>query len=325
MIISRTPLRVSFVGGGTDLPNFCDKEKGAVISIAIKKYVYLIVHPSFFNKNIIVYKKREEIEDINKIDNQLIKEIMKFSNVFKNVEIHSLAEVPAGTGLGSSSSFTVGLLNALYAYQEKCLTKENLAKKACKIEIDILKEPIGRQDQYAATYGGLNKIEFEGENVIINPIICKNETKERLEKNLMLFYLGGARSSSRILSQQNHNINKKDIFEMNIKMRDLAYEMETALSENDLEKFGELLNKNWMLKKQLAKGISNLEIDKYYDLAIGAGAKGGKLLGAGGTGFLLFYVEPEKQQSVREVLSGLKEEKIEIDYEGSKIIYMGDK
>lgn len=282
------------------------------------------MHPSFFNKNIIVYKKREYVENIDDIENTRIREAMKMSGVVKDVEIHSLAEVPAGTGLGSSSSFTVGLLNALYAYQEKYSKKEKLAKEACKIEIDILKEPIGRQDQYAAAYGGLNKIEFEKENVKINPIICKKETKERLEKNLMLFYLGGERSASDILSKQNRNINNKDIFEMNIKMRDLADEMELALSENNLEKFGELLHKNWILKKQLADEISNPRIDKYYNDAIKAGAKGGKLLGAGGTGFLLFYVEPEAQWKVRDALSGLKEEKVEIDYEGSKIIYMGE-
>lgn len=325
MIIIRTPLRVSFVGGGTDLPSFCNKERGAVVSICIKKYIYIVIHNSFSDKNIIAYSRREVTKDVEQIQNTRIKEAMKLTGITKGIELHSLAEVPSGTGLGSSSSFTVGLLNALYAHQNKITSAEKLAREASEIEIDILKEPIGRQDQYAAAFGGLNKIEFVKNEVKIKPIVCKPETKKKLQNNLILFYLGGKRDASNILTQQNKNLdNNHEIFQMHIQMRNLADEMEIALANNNLDKFGELLHKNWLLKKQLVRGMSNPEIDKYYNAALEAGAKGGKLLGAGGCGFLLIYAEPDQQNKVRSALYDLKEEKIEIDTEGSRIIYVGN-
>lgn len=325
MIISRTPLRLSFVGGGTDLLGFCKQERGAVVSTTIKKYVYIVVHPSFNKKNLIAYTKREETDDVDKIENTRVREAMKMTGVTKNIEIHSLAEVPAGTGLGSSSSFTVGLLNALYAHQGKRISPERLAKEACEIEIDILKEPIGRQDQYAAAFGGINKIDFIDDQTNINPLICDKETKERLEKNILLFYLGGQREASSILSEQNENLrNDVNIFEKSLMMRNLADEMEKRISSNNLDMLGELFHKNWELKQKLAESISNPSIERYYNLARQAGASGGKIVGAGGSGFLMIYAEQHAQDQVRNALRDLEEMKVELDSEGSKIIYIGD-
>ena len=325
MIISRTPLRVSFVGGGTDLPSFCTKERGAVVSTAIKKYVYIVIHPSFDKKNLLSYSKIEKTEDLEEIQNTRIREAMRMTGVTSGVEIHSIAEVPSGTGMGSSSSFTVGLLNALYAYQGKHVSAERLAREACEIEINILKEPIGRQDQYAAAFGGLNKIEFIGEDVKVKKLISSNKTKKDLEQNMLLFYLNGQREAAKILAEQNKNIDcNKEILEMHLRMRDLADELEKNITEDNIDNFGELLHKNWLLKKSLVNGMSSQEIDKYYDLALKAGAKGGKVLGAGGTGFLLIYAEPDRHEYVRKALSELKEYDLSFDNEGSKIIYVGE-
>ncbi len=324
MIISRTPLRVSFVGGGTDLFGFCTKERGAVVSTSIQKYVYIVVHSSFDRKNKIVYSAIEDTNNVDEIQNLRVREAMKMTGITKGVEIHSIAEVPAGTGMGSSSSFTVGLLNALYAYQGKHVSAEKLAREASEIEINILKEPIGMQDQYAAAFGGINKIEFFGNETKIRPIIIGKNEKSQLEKNLMLFHLGGIMDASKILSRQNKNLEDPNIFNMHLQMRNLADEMEKHLTENDITHFGELLNKNWLLKKQLASGISNENIEKIYEKAISAGAIGGKVLGAGGRGFILFYVNPEKQNAVRNALYDLDLVELKFDNSGSKIIYVGE-
>ncbi len=325
MIISKTPMRVSFVGGGTDLPVFCNKERGAVISTAIKKYVYIVLHPSFDRKNLVAYSKIERTNHADGIMNTRVREAMKMTGITKGVEIHSIAEVPAGSGLGGSSSFTVGLLNALYAYQGKHVSNERLAKEACEIEIDILKEPIGRQDQYAAAYGGFNKIEFLKDEVKIKPIILKKKLRKKLEDSLLLFYLGGQRSASEILREQSKNVKSDDtILNMQIKMRDLADELEEHLAKENIDALGKLLNKNWQIKRQLASKISNEKIDEAYEKARNSGAIGGKLLGAGGTGFLLTHSKLDKLENVRRALSDFRETKIRFDWEGSKIIHMSD-
>jgi len=324
MIVSRTPLRASFVGGGTDLPGFCNKERGAVVSTSLQKYVYVVIHPSFDKKNKIIYSKIENVSHVDEVENTRVREAMKMTGITKGIEIHSIGEVPSGTGLGGSSSFIVGLLNALYAYQGKHVNVKRLAKEAAEIEINILKEPIGRQDQYAAAFGGINKIEFIGEEVKIKPLIFNQETRKRLENNLMLFYLGGVRSAGEILNHQNKNLENQNIFDMHMKMRDLADEMEKNLIENNISTFGDLLHRNWLLKQQLAQGISNGFISRYYEVARNAGALGGKILGAGGNGFLLLYVEEDKQNAVRRVLEELREIGLKFDVEGSKIIYVSE-
>ena len=243
------------------------------------------------------------------------------TGVLSGVEIHSVAEVPAGTGLGSSSSFTVGILNALYAYNGKHVSAERLAREAVEIEIKILDENIGRQDQYAAAFGGLNKIDFINEEVRISPIVLGNKQKKKLESKLIMFYLGGQREAAEILKNQSEKLmSNPEIGNLYIMMRDLADELESNLYDG-FEKFGNILGENWMLKQKLSSGIGNERVTKYYNLAIDAGAKSGKLLGAGGSGFLLFYVEPSDQKEVRRVLGDLKELELEFDTEGSRIVY----
>lgn len=239
------------------------------------------------------------------------------------MEISSTADVPAGTGLGSSSSFTVGLLHALYSYKGKFVSKEKLAAKACEIEIDRLKNPIGKQDQYAAAYGGLNFYQFNKDgSVFVEPVIMKNDMYVRLERNLMMFYTGELHSANAILKEQSINVTGGDKEANQLKMCDLAHELRDELQHNNIDAMGEILNEGWILKRTLANGISNPEIDEYYDIAIRHGAIGGKLIGAGGGGFLLFYVPENRQQDVRKSI-GLQQMPFSFDYQGSAVIYVG--
>ena len=324
MIISRTPLRVSFSGGGTDLKAYYKYGKGAVTSTAINKYIYITVNKRFDDTIRVGYSKTEIVNDVSKIQHDLVRECMKFTGIEKGIEITSIADVPLrGTGLGSSSSFTVGLLNALYAFKGEFKSAERLAKEACKIEIDIVKEPIGKQDQYIVAYGGLQHIQFNSdESVFVDPIICSKAVKEELQQNLLMFYTGLVRRANSVLSEQTKNTpNKKDILD---EMTRLAVELKESLNNNNLKDFGTILHKGWKFKKQLASSITNNLIEDIYEKAIKTGASGGKILGAGGGGFLLFYCEKEKQDKVRETLKDLKELPFSFEPEGSKIIYVGD-
>lgn len=326
MIISRTPFRVSFAGGGTDLPAFYMKEPGCVTSTTINKYMYITIHRSFDNSILLKYSRTENVKNVDELIHTRVREAMKMTGVLKGVEITSVADIPAGTGLGSSCSFTVGILNALYAYKDMHVSAERLAKEACDIEIGILKEPIGKQDQYAAAYGGLQHIQFNPDgSVFHNLIICKKSIRRELDNNLLMFYTGMTRSASAILKKQSKNTKTdKNKFGFLVKMRDLARDLRDVLSKNDLTSFGEILHKGWMLKKQVAGGISNPVIDKYYNDARKAGALGGKILGAGGGGFLLLYVEEPNQEKVRDALFDLREMPFELEPQGSKIIYVSD-
>lgn len=323
MIITRTPFRISFCGGGSDLPSFYEKHPGCVISTSINKYMYLTAHPFFdMDKIMLKYSKTELVNCIEDISHQIFKEVLNEFKV-KGIEITSVADIPAGTGLGSSSSFTVGLLHSLYSYHGKFVSKEKLASKACVVEIEKLGEPIGKQDQYAAAYGGLNYISFQSNGkVFVEPIIMKAETYNRLENNLLMFYTGDVRSASKILAEQNKNMNDQVKFDNLVQMTDLTKEMKKALEANQLDSFGEILHESWLLKQSLASGISNQVINDYYELALKNGAKGGKLLGAGGGGFLLFYCEEEEQGKLREALKDLRELDFKFDYEGSKVVYV---
>lgn len=325
MIVSKTPLRISFVGGGSDLPSFYEKVPGGVISTTIDKYVYIVVHPSFNENNRIQYSIFEETKNVEEIKNTRIRECMKMTGVVKGVEIHSLSEVPTRTGLGGSSSFTIGLLNALYAYKGKLVSAERLAKEACEIEIDVLKEPIGKQDQYIAAYGGLNHIQFfQDGDVFVNPLLLNPGFKKQLVNNLLLFYTGITRSASEILSEQSFNMGQNEIFEKMKRMVTLTEELKKNLNENSVINFGEMLNENWRFKKMMAGRISNAVLDEYYSRSLNLGATGGKILGAGGGGFLLLYCEPEKQEGVRKGLADLKELHFNFASEGSKIIYASE-
>ena len=325
MIITRTPFRVSFAGGGSDIASFYEKHEGCVLSTAINKYMYISVHPSFSgNETVLKYSKTESVRDVDDIEHKYFKQMLKMLNV-KGVEIVSTADVPAGTGLGSSSSFTVGTLHALYAYKGKYVSKEDLASTACDVEIKYLHNPIGKQDQYAAAYGGLNFYQFRKDgSVTVDPVIMADNARRQLERNLMMFYTGQLHSASAILKEQSSNITAGDKEANQLKMCKLAHDLRHELQLNNIDAMGEILHENWMLKKTLATGISNPAIDEAYSIAMDNGAKGGKLLGAGGGGFLLFYVPESKQRQVKDAI-GLPQMPMAFDRQGSAVIYVGDK
>lgn len=325
MIITRTPFRISFCGGGSDLKSFYENQEGCVLSTTINKYMYISIHPYFESDSIALkYSQTEIVDSVDQIQHKIFKEALKQFGV-SGVEITSTADVPSGTGLGSSSAFTVGLLNALNAYTGKYVSKGDIAENACDIEINRLGAPIGKQDQYAAACGGLNFIRFlpNGETVV-EPVLVKKETMEKLERRLMMFYTGQLHDANAILAEQNSNMKKVDKTQSLIKMCDLARKLKVALEQQNLDAFGRLLHENWILKRELASGISNPLIDQAYDTAIAHGAKGGKLLGAGGGGFLLFYCEEDKQQAVRDAL-GLRQFAFRFEHGGTSVVYVGDK
>lgn len=323
MIISKTPLRISFAGGGTDLAEFYQQSPGAVTSTAIDKYIYITITKKFDNHIRVSYAKTEIVDQIDQLQHDLVREAMKYTGVTSGVEITSIADIPSrGTGLGSSSSFLVGLLNILYAYQGKHKSAETLAREACEIEINIVKEPIGKQDQYIAAYGGLQHIQFMPDsNVFVDPIICSPVIKKKLQENLILYYTGITRRANTILSEQRQQTaNNLAILD---KMKDLAVALRDSLNNNSLDTFGEILHQGWLYKCQLAENISNNQINTYYEKARKAGAIGGKILGAGGGGFLLLYCPQNSQKQVRKALAELTETAFQFEPQGSKIIYVG--
>ena len=326
MIITRTPFRVSFIGGGSDLPDFYEKHPGAVLSTTIDKYMYISSHRFFEPDKIRVkYAKTETVSEVSDLQHPILREVFKEFNIKGGLEISSIADVPSGTGLGSSSSFTVGLLHALKVRAGATISKSNLAKEACRVEINLLKEPIGKQDQYAAAFGGLNIFEFKSDGeVVVKPVDITRDVIQELESNLLMFYTGDQRSASSILSEQKSNIQSEDKFKALKKMVDMVDEANQALLSNRLNDFGKILHENWMLKKSLASGIANKLIDDAYIAAIEAGAIGGKLLGAGGGGFLLFYVPPSQHHAVTESLKALRKFDFKFEEEGSKLIHYSD-
>jgi len=321
MIGTRTPFRMSFIGGGSDLKEFYSIEPGSVISATINKYMYIFVHPYFDNRIQIKYSKTELVERIEDIKHPIVREALKKFDMV-GIDINSIADIPAGTGLGSSSSYTVGLLHALYNYTGQQVSIERLAREACEIEIDILKEPIGKQDQYASSFGGLNLIRFfpTGE-VDVEPVIIAPETYEKLQDNLLLFYTGTTRSASKVLNDQKNNlINDPSKFDIQVQMTELVEKAKNYLFESNLNSFGKILDENWKLKRSISSKISNSDIDDLYTLAKNNGALGGKILGAGGGGFFLFYCEPEKKENLRLALKKLREIKFMFDSSGTKTI-----
>ena len=322
MIIAKAPFRASFAGGGSDLRSFYEKNGyGAVVSSSIDKYMYIMLHPYFHDKIRIKYSRLEDVERIEEIKHPIVRESLRLVNIGKGLEIASIADVPAGTGLGSSSSFTVCLLHALYARKGKFVGKDRLAQQACKIEIDILREPIGKQDQYAASYGGLNYIRFNSDgSVFVEPLLCSPQARKRLQKNLIIFYVGNERKASQILYGQKENLKQRDKYKMLQKMVGLADRLRDSLNRNRVKAFGEILHEGWLLKKGLADNISNSVLDDYYETALRVGAVGGKVLGAGGGGFLLLYCEPKFQNALRKALK-LRELKFSFESEGTKIVY----
>ena len=324
MIISRTPLRVSFAGGGTDIRDYYRTGHGEVVSSAIKKYVYVTINKRFDDDIRISYSKTEIVDSVDKIEHGIVREALTKVGIRNGVEITTIADIPSrGTGLGSSSAIAVGLLNALYAFKGHRASPKKLAEEACEIEIEKLGEPIGKQDQYIAAYGGIQHIRFNAdETVTLVPVICPPKTKRDLEDHLMLFYTGKTRKASEVLSGQRRNINTNT--ETLDRMRDQSDQLFHDLTSQHVGALGLALREGWKLKKSLANGISDTDIDKVYDKALAAGAVGGKITGAGGGGFLVLFVPPESHWAVRNALSGLRDVEFRIEPQGSKIIYVGD-
>lgn len=323
MIISRTPFRISFAGGGTDLPAFYQHSGGAVTSAAIDKYMFLTVNRAFDHRIRVAYAQTEIVEHATEVRHPLVREALKLTGIDHGVEITSVADIPAQSGLGSSSSFTVGLLNALHAFKGEHASAEHLAREACRIEIELLQEPIGKQDQYIAAYGGLQHIQFNAdESVFVDPVVTPPGARQALTEQLLMFYTGKTRKASDILNHQKQATTTGDKQAVLEKMRAQAVAIRDVLRRGgDLREFGCLLHEGWLLKRSLVSAISNPDIDTYYERARAAGALGGKLLGAGGGGFLLFFVERDRQPAVREALRELSELKFKIESEGCKIVY----
>ncbi|MEN6457554.1 MAG: GHMP kinase [Thermoguttaceae bacterium] len=325
MIISRTPLRISLMGGGSDLPAFYDQEPGCVVSTAINKYIYITVNRKFDRHIRASYSVTENVERLGELKHELIRESLRLTGVHEGIEITSISDIPSsGTGMGSSSSYTVGLLNALHAYVGRHAGAERLASEACQIEIDVCRKPIGKQDQYIAAYGGFQCIRFNPDgSVFVDPIICMPETREELQRRLLLFYTGITRSANPILNEQSactaNNAQTRNTLRQMVQM---ALAMRDALCSNSLDNLGEMLHESWMLKKSLVSSISNERIDAFYQRAREHGARGGKLLGAGGGGFLLLDAPPERHPAIVSALAELRPTPLRFEPQGSKIIYV---
>ncbi len=321
MIVVQAPLRISFFGGGTDLPAFYAQEPGCVLSCAIDKRVYVIVKERFDDLIYVNYSRKEIVGRVGDLQHSLVREAMSLTGVESGVEITTLADIPSeGAGLGSSSSITVALLLALYAHRGEFTDAERLAREACQIEIQILGKPIGKQDQYIAAYGGMRQLTFlPDERVMIDGVRLPQETQMRLEERLMLFYTGKTRSADAILIQQAQRVT--DRLSHLRAMKAQVERGKEALLRGDLDSFGALLDEAWELKRELADGITNGGIDAMYGSARRAGALGGKITGAGGGGFLLLYVPPRSHDAVRDALRGFRELPIAVERDGAKVIF----
>jgi D-glycero-alpha-D-manno-heptose-7-phosphate kinase len=324
MIVSCAPFRVSFAGGGSDIAQFYRRERGAVLSCAVAKYAFVVVHP-YFNafKYHLKYARTELVDRIDEIQHPILREAMRMQKVEPGIEVVSVADIPSGTGLGSSSSFSVALLNALYAHRRVFAPKEVLAQEACELEIERLGEPIGKQDQYAAAYGGINLIEFERNGgVTVKPLLLPTAIAAELESNLMLFFTGSQRDARTVLAQQVTALESNEATFGRLKsMVELAYEMRDLLLAGDLDAFGKTLHRGWEMKRRMSAMISTFAIDQVYDRALAAGALGGKIAGAGGGGFLVLYCPKPAQSHVRKALSDLQSLDFRFDWGGARIAF----
>ncbi|MEI6045343.1 MAG: galactokinase [Chloroflexota bacterium] len=324
MIITRSPLRISLGGGGTDLPSYYQRHSGFLIAAAINKYVYITIHETFINELIIKYSKLERVTEANLLQHPIFREAIKLLEIEQtNLEITSMADIPAGTGLGSSGSFTTALLKALHTYRKNLIHPRELAEQACHIEIELLKESVGKQDQYIAAYGGLTCFQFLPNNQVEAwPLKIDTEVRYNLEDNLLLFFTGYSRSASSILKDQDE---KSKVYDQTMIdnlhfIKELGWKSKEALETGNLHQFAELMNVHWEWKRQRSSGMSNSHIDEWYNLAMQNGALGGKLIGAGGGGFLLFYCEEKTRLRHAMTQAGLKEVRFQFDFEGTKTI-----
>jgi D-glycero-alpha-D-manno-heptose-7-phosphate kinase len=325
LIVSRTPLRISFAGGGSDIDSFYRHRTGAVLSTAINKFIYITVNRKFDRKIRASYSVTEIVDRVDQVKNELIRESLKTVGLDAGIEITSISDIPSeGTGLGSSSTYTVGLLNALYAHLGVHAGGERLAREACEIEICRCGKPIGKQDQYIAAYGGLQYMRFNSDgSVFVDPVICTPATRKSLQAQLLLMYTGVTRSANALLEEQKKNTEKderrRDTMETMVR---LATELRDALTSNTVDSVGEILHEGWILKRQMASSISSSKIDEWYDRARAHGAVGGKILGAGGGGFLLLCAPPEKHAGIVSALPELRPTTIALEPQGSKIVYV---
>jgi D-glycero-alpha-D-manno-heptose-7-phosphate kinase len=320
MIITQTPLRVGLVGGGTDLPAYYREHSGRVLNAAIDKYVYVVVKQRFDDDIYVNYSAKEIVSRVEDLEHELVREALHMTGIRGGVEITTLADIPsAGSGLGSSSAVTVGLLQALFTYQGRQLTAEELADRACAIEIDRCRKPIGKQDQYAAAYGGVCDIHFgPGDRVVVDQLSLAPDVRRRVQDELLLFFTGTTRSANTILGEQTANI--ADRLVQLAQLRDLAGEAAAGLRAGDVDALGAAVNKSWAAKRELASGVSNSQIDEAVEAALAAGASGAKVTGAGGGGFLLVVCPLENQRRVRERLAPMRELPIKIEPFGSRVI-----
>lgn len=321
MIIVQAPLRTSLFGGGTDFPGYYLQHGGCVLSSAIDKYIFVTIKKRFDKKLRVGWTRTEMVDKVDEIQHELIREALRMTGICEGVEITTMGDIPsAGSGLGSSSTVTVGALHAMYALQRELVMAEQLAKQACEIEIEILGKPIGVQDQYIAAYGGLRFIEFmtSGE-IVANRISLDTNTLRRLNNNLFLFYTGVTRKADSILSEQKDNIRSRE--SVLGEMKDIAHQACDQLQQGNIDAIGDLLHESWQLKKQLASRITNTDIEDLYQVARKAGATGGKVAGAGGGGFLLLYCPSEKQENLRDALHQLQELPFNLGQDGSKVIF----
>jgi D-glycero-alpha-D-manno-heptose-7-phosphate kinase len=324
VIITRSPLRISLGGGGTDLPSYYRKHTGFLIAAAIDKYVCITLHQTFVPELIIKYSKLERVTNLDEVQHPIIRESLKvvgMDGAF--LELTSMADIPAGTGLGSSGSFTTSLLKALHTYKKNLISTRDLAEQACHIEIERLREPIGKQDQYIAAYGGLTCFQFlPNGQVEAWPLKISSETLYNLEDNLLLFFTGYSRSASSILKEQDDRSKdrEKGMVDNLHFVKELGYQSKEALEEGDLVRFAELMKVHWEYKKQRSGAMSNQDINKWYELALANGALGGKLIGAGGGGFLMFYAEDKMRLRRAMAETGLREVRFRFDFEGTKVV-----
>ncbi|MBN2421628.1 galactokinase [Candidatus Woesearchaeota archaeon] len=325
MIISKTPFRISIGGGGTDLPFYYKKHKGSLVTAAIDKYMYISVNKRFHKGTRVSYSKTEIVNNNNEIEHPIVKEALKFLKIHDNLEITSIGDVSSKAGLGSSSSFTVGLLHALHVYKGEYVSKKTLAEEACYLEMDVLKEPVGKQDQYAAAFGGIINLNINQKgNVLVTPLNLSFDTIRELENNILLFYTGITRSASEVLSEQKSEAEKDEQkMQYLTRTKEIGYEIKKALEKDNPRRFGEWLKIHWDTKKTFTNKMTTPEIDEWYNSALKNGAIGGKIIGAGGGGFFMFYVENQHQKKFREFMisKDLIEMPFRFDFDGTKIIF----
>jgi D-glycero-alpha-D-manno-heptose-7-phosphate kinase len=325
MIVSRAPVRFSLGGGGTDLPSYSREHGGFLVAAAVDKFVYVCVAKRFQNTIRLAYTESEIVDSVDQIRHRIFREALRMTDVAKGVELHSLADVPANTGLGSSSTFTVALLNGLHAFKREFVPVEQLAREACALEIDVLQEPIGKQDQYIAAYGGISALTFHPDgSVDVERLALRDEVIDDLEANLLIYYSGVERAAASVLKEQAKTIvaNKDDAVQRMHRIKALGHETKRILLGGNIDAYGEMLHEHWTNKRKLASNMADGTIDEHYDVARKAGAIGGKLMGAGGGGFFMFYVRAAERRRVQEALAarGLRPMRFRFDFDGARIM-----